>query len=250
VTAAVDSQAASVSASGGISIDVNRLTPGTHSLRVIFSNSGGADTTTTTFRIDPASTPVVKLHADATTVTTATESVTLTVSNVSGEGKSPVFTFARDIGFTDIVEAQGPLTPVTIPVASMAVGKNEFYVRMITSDTCYTVQHAVDSISITVIQQANPNILFDGDNPGVPITTGPNPFSGSLTLRGLMSTKKYSVSLLNGKGQEMARQQVEGQQQTVIYVDLRQTGLYFLRLYDETKGRVIGFMKLLAVAQK
>ena len=92
--------------------------------------------------------------------------------------------------------------------------------------------------------------MIDMDNPGQPIIAGPNPVSGRLSIYGLMTAKTYSISLLSGKGQALTQRQVEGQTQTTITIDPRQTGLYFLRVYDVTKGRVIGFVKVLAVAQK
>ena len=87
------------------------------------------------------------------------------------------------------------------------------------------------------------------DNPGEPIFAGPNPFNGSVIVMGLMTSKSYSISLLSSMGQELIRQQVEGQQQTVLYTDPGRTGVYFLRLYDETRNRVIGYVKLLALGR-
>ena len=122
--------------------------------------------------------------------------------------------------------------------------------RMRSNDSCTTVQTVVDSAVVTFEQPGGGNQLIDLDNPGHPIFAGPNPISGRLSIYGLMSSKTYSISLLNGKGQEMVQRHVEGQQQATMNIDGHQTGLYFLRVYDVTKGRVIGFVKLLAVAGK
>jgi hypothetical protein len=249
VRATLDGQAVAVASNGVFSINPSVLAAGAHSLSVIFANSAGADTTVQTFGVYAAATPVVVLGSDLTSVDATVPTVVLTAHAAAGGGPAPQYTFASDSGFAHVLQTEGPSASLTVWVSSLAVGKNTFYVRMATSDSCYTAQTAVASVAVTLVPPASGVHLIDMDNPGQPIFVGPNPFNGSVILEGLMSMKSYSVSLMDGMGQEIVRMQVEGQQQAVLYTDAGKTGVYFLRLYDETKNRVIGYVKLLALGR-
>jgi hypothetical protein len=245
-SATMDGVATAVTA-GRIFFTPNALGAGTHILQVVFTNPAGSDTSNFNFQVDAVHSPGVALHSSSTTVDVTVSTVVLTATATSG-GAMPTYTFAKDIAFSNIIQRESTSNSVTVDVSTLTVGRNVFYVRMKTSDSCTTASTSMDSVVVTL--QEPGSRMIDLDNPGQPIIAGPNPVSGRLAVYGLMPSKSYSITLLSGKGQALTQRQVEGQTQTTVYIDPRQTGLYFLRVYDVTKGRVIGFVKVLAVAQK
>jgi uncharacterized repeat protein (TIGR01451 family) len=240
VTSKLDGQALTVSAAGTITLQPQALSLGAHTLAVIFTNSAGADTTTAGFQIEQAVTPVVKLAANPARLTVGAVHVELVASDVSGGGKQPLYTFASDAAFRNILQPAGLIDSVLVPASALSLGNNVFYVRMQTSDSCYTAASAIDSVVVTLISDSS-------GSPGLSVpTVGPNPFAGEVTIGGLQSNMTYGIDLLSTAGQEVIRMVVQGQTQAVLRAGSLQRGVYYLRIVDLNSGRVLLIMKLLS----
>jgi hypothetical protein len=246
VTVKVDGNAAAVASDSSFSLRPDTLAAGQHTIMVVFSNATASDTSSWTFRVDVEVTPVVSLGSNITTVTSLTQSVVLTAVNTAGGGGQPLYTFAKDRGFTNLVQGESALASVTVDPSTLQVGNNNFYVRMRTSDNCYSVQTAVDSI---LIVRSTVTGLTDVDFPNQEINVYSNPFFGRLHIVGLQSSKSYAVTLVNSNGQIVVRQQVSGQQEAYIETGVQPAGIFLLNVYDEKKGRLIGSVKLLSLGK-
>ena len=237
--AEVDGNPVPIGADGSITLSINSLSPGAHTVKVVFSNTAGADSLKTGFHVEAAAAPLVKLRSSAYAITDSTQQVILTATDSSGGGSNPLYTFARNSSFTDIVQAESPLSSVTLSAFSLTVGNNTFFVRMKTSDTCYTVPAARDSL---VIVRSQPT----GPIPGQSLLISPNPFDGQLTVAGLDAAKSYVISLINSNGREVIRKDVSGLQTTVLVTGELSRGIYLLFLYDAKDGHLIRSIKLLS----
>jgi len=153
VVATLDGQPLTISPSGYMTLQPWTIAAGAHTVAVIFSNSLGADTTSAVFTIVQASTPKVTLAANPSTLTTSTQQVVLTATDVSGGGTAPLYTFSTDYSFnSNIIQAESSNNTMTIDVASLTVGRNVIYVRMVTSDTCATAAASTDSVVLVRVQ--------------------------------------------------------------------------------------------------
>lgn len=244
VKAKVDNGVVAVGTDGRISLSVSSLSVGTHTLSVVFANSAGADTATASFLIYASTTPVVHVSSNSTAVNGPSQQVTLSASAVLGGGSAPLYTFAKDAGFSAIVQAESPVNTITLNGSSLAMGNNLFFVRMKSSDSCSTAQYAVDSI--VIVHNAGSGGLVDMDHPDQIINVGPNPFVRKITITGLQPDKSYGISLVNRDGKEMIFLHVKGQQQSDLTTGDLNQGIYYLRVYDESSHRVIGSVVLLS----
>jgi hypothetical protein len=227
---------------GGFEFSPSSLSTGAHTVMAIFSNSAGSDTTRQSFMVVPALTPLVRLSSNIQQVGSASAQVVLTAANVSGGGSSPSFTFALDAGFIQILQAESSQNQLTLSGSDLQVGSSTIYVRMRTSDTCYTTKIAKDSLII--VRSSVAGGLIDPDYPGQPINCNPNPFYDHLTVTGLQVTKTYTLQLLDGSGKEMARQIISAQSQVMLTPPRPAKGIYLLRIYDENRKRVIGTIRV------
>jgi Secretion system C-terminal sorting domain len=158
----------------------------------------------------------------------------------NGYDIQPIGTFATDTGFIHLVQAESATNSVAIAASGLVPGNNVFYVRMRTSDSCYTAQTAVDSLVL----------VLGGDSsvmPGGAVFAEPNPFTGDLTIRGLDATKNYDISLVSIVGQIVVSQAVRGQNQSVLITGGLGRGMYYVRVYDAQTGRVVVSKALLKV---
>jgi Secretion system C-terminal sorting domain len=241
VVASVDGQPVPVAGDGTITINPWQMTVGTHTVVVIFTNSVGADTTSAEFQIVRAETPVVKLTATPATLTSTTEQVVLTATDVADGGTRPLYTFSTDYSFNShILQAESDSNTMTISVSTLTSDTTVIYVRMQTDDSCVnTSTIGLDSVVlITDRKTVTPPPDSTGTNGG--IVTGPNPFTGDLTIRGLDPAKSYAVSLVNLTGQVALSQAVTGQSQVTVRTGNLGAGLYYLRVYDATGRSVVG----------
>jgi len=243
VTVKVDGNAVTVASDSSFTLRPDTLAGGAHTLTVVFSNATGADTAAWPFRVGVMVTPVVNLGSNITNVVNLSQQVVVTATNTAGGGISPLYTFAKDRGFTSILQAEGSLNILTLDPATLQVGDNKLFVRMRTSDTCYVTPTGVDSIFIV---RSPVTGLVDIDYPGQVINIDPNPFSSRVYITGLQPAKAYSISLLNSNGQTIARKRVVSQQETVLDAGVLAKGIYLLRVYDQKKNRLIGSAKLLS----
>jgi len=246
VTVKIDGSVTAVASDSSFSLRPDTLAPGQHTIVVVFSNAAESDTSSWIFRVDAEVTPVVSLGSNITTVTSLSQSVVLTAANTAGGGTQPKYTFAKDRGFTSLLQAESSLASVSVDPSTLQVGNNSCYVRMKTSDSCYTMQMAVDSI---VIVRSPVTGIVDVDYPDQVINIYSNPFVDHLHITGLQSFKNYTFTLVRSNGQVVLRQQVSGQQEVNIETGVLASGVYLLNIYDSKKGRLIGAAKLLSLGK-
>src|SRR5262249_52079823 len=157
-----------------------------------------------------------------------------TATNQGGGGSNPLYLFARGRGLDTVLQAEGAQNTLTIDPSTLRIGNNEIYVRMKTSDTCYTQQTGIDSILLT---RSTVTGITDVEFPGQVINATPNPFNDLLIVTGLQTIKTYSLSLVNASGQTIMTQRVEGQSSYIMHLAIPAKGMYYLRVFDETRHR-------------
>jgi hypothetical protein len=218
------------------------LSIGAHLLKTTFTNMAGASVDTQYFSVQAAVTPVVQLSADINNFNSLSNPVTLTATNIAGGGSKPEYIFAKDRNFADILQDQSSNNKLVISPNTVSLGDNWIYVQMKTSENCYTIQTASDS---TLIEYEPLTGIIDPDFPGQLISANPNPFANQLIIRGLNNTKSYMVTLYQVTGQEIFSGQIKNQVALdFIYPNLT-PGVYLLRVYDVTKKRVLGSLKMI-----
>jgi hypothetical protein len=258
VTDTLDNGPLTPGAGASCSIALSGMSAGVHRVKVTYANAGGSSSLLQAFTIVAASTPAVGVSASSTTIPNTAASVVVSANAVSGGGSAPVYTFALNRGFVPVLSGPGAADSVVIDTAALSVGTNTVYVRMQTSDSCYTAQSVTDSIVITRVAPLSPPLPPPGGgdttgtgtgNDSVSATTGvaPNPFRDQLVVTGLQSSESYTISLLNSNGMVVLRSRVSGVSHTMLTPGTVMTGLYMVQVYDETKGRVIRLTRVLAL---
>ncbi|MGB8194134.1 MAG: T9SS type A sorting domain-containing protein, partial [Chitinophagaceae bacterium] len=241
VTVKLDGNNLTLGADTSFSFDVSALAAGNHSIEVTYANSSGTKTTTANFTVAAAVTPDVNLTSGVSSIED-NNPVTITASNASGGGTSPAYTFAKDRSFTSILQAEGAASTLTLAPGTLALGENKIYVRMKTSLSCYTQQTAIDSIVITRFGSVG---LVDPDFPNQTISLNPNPFRSKFTVNGLNASKTYTIMLYSQQGRLMYKMRVVNRATSALQVPGQAAGIYMLSIYDETKKRLIGTMRVL-----
>ncbi|HEX6426164.1 MAG TPA: T9SS type A sorting domain-containing protein [Niastella sp.] len=242
VTAKLDANALTIAADSTVTFTVSALTASTHNLTVTYSNATDTKTTTAGFTVTAAANPDVNLSANTTTVVNLANPVVVTAANASGGGKDPRYTFAWNNSFTNIIQTESSNNILNLTASSLALGDNKIYVKMKTSEDCYTVQTNIDSITIRRDMSTG---ITDTDNPGQVITVYPNPVNGPITINGLSTAKIYTVTIVNLKGQEVFRKRVANQSTTSISEFKGVSGVYWLNIYDEKRNRPLGSVQLI-----
>jgi uncharacterized repeat protein (TIGR01451 family) len=242
VTVKLDAAALTVASDSTVSFNVASLTGGSHNITVTFSNVTDTKTTTAAFTVTIAAVPDVNVTATITNITNLANPVVVTANNASGGGKSPLYTFSWNSSFTNIIQGESNSNTVTIPAASFALGDNKVYVKMKTSEDCYTAQ--TNSDSITILRDKVTGIT-DIDNPGQVINIYPNPFNGPITVNGLSPAKVYVIKIVNLQGQEVYSKQVTNQQTKELAPVKGGAGVYWLTIYDVKNKRQLGAVKLI-----
>jgi hypothetical protein len=235
VLAKLDNTTLTINADSTFSFNTPSLTAGNHRITVFFYIGADSMYTIKDFVIIPAVTPDVNISA-STTVVNSLNPVTVTATNAAGGGISPLFTFAKDRTITTILQAESSNNVMNLDPTILSVGDNWIYVRMKTSNTCYTSQANIDSINI--VRSAATGIT-DIDFPDQQIYVYPNPFQQSITIRGLQISKSYSISLVNLLGQVIFQKDVRNRTDLTINQNVS-TGFYWLKIYDKTKKRSLG----------
>jgi len=242
ITAKLDATVLTIAADSTVSFTVSSLAAGTHNLTITYSNVTDTKTTTAGFTVTAAATPDVNLLASITNVVNLADPVTITAANASGGGKDPLFTFAWNNSFTNIIQTESSNNILSITPSSLALGDNKVFVKMKTSESCYTVQTNIDSITIRRDMSTG---ITDIDNPGQVITVYPNPVKGPITIDGLSTAKTYTFNLVNLQGQIVFTKRVVNQSKINITGFNGATGTYWLTIYDEKRNRLLGSVKLL-----
>jgi hypothetical protein len=213
------------------------LSAGTHTLIITFGNLAGVAIDTQYFNITAAVTPLVKLSADITDVTRLTGAITLTATNKAGGGTNSLYTFSRNSSFTDIIQESNNNTLI-INSNTLALGINRFFVRMLTSEQCYTVQTSADSIDIR--RYPFSGIIDEGNVIGV----HPNPFKNHINITGLNSKSVYILVLYQINGRTVYFKRITNQHSFQILCPQFPSGIYFLTIFNETNKKLIGTVRL------
>jgi len=229
--------ALTIGADTTIAIQPSLIAAGSHTLVIVFTNATGSNSTTVNFSITQASTPDVNLGANITTIVNPNDPVVITATNAAGGGTAPKYTFAKDKAFTNIIQAESSSATVTIQPNTLTSATNNIYVLMKTSDTCFTSQTGIDSISI---ERSAVTGITDTDFPNQVINVYPNPFAGDITISGLNTGKQYTINLGNANGQKVYSQQVNNSRTITISKTGLQSGKYWLSIYDTRKHQLIG----------
>lgn len=241
VTASLDGNALLIGADSTLQFDVTGVDTGKHVIAIHYDNGWEATSYQFDIDIEEAATPEVDVTASVTNITTLVDSVVITAVNLAGGGSAPLYTFALDRNFAQVIRAENTSVHCKIEPASLTIGNNWIYVRMKTSETCYTSQTGVDSIKIT--RDATTGIV-DVDYPGQVISIYPNPFNGPITISGLSTTKKYTVILYNLRGQQLSSTRIYNTNTATINGSPYSAGSYWLGIYDEKRKRLLGTVKL------
>ena len=245
VTAMLDSVVVGIGSGASCSFALSNLTAGAHVFCVVYSNAAGSSSASQRFNVITAVTPAVRLSSPATSISGASGALLLTAMPVSGSGSSPLYTFALDRNFTNKLLGPGPADSIAIDTAELAIGANMIYVQMRTSDSCYTTSGATDSIGITRLASAVDTTSQRADTASLLAGVSPNPFVDQLTIAGLLTRDAYTISLLNNSGLEIRRTRIAGVGQTLFITGRMPAGIYMVRIYDETTGRVVKMIKVL-----
>ena len=65
-------------------------------------------------------------------------------------------------------------------------------------------------------------------------------------VNGLQASKSYTISVVNIDGKKVIAQSVTNQNTAKVNIIPTAKGVYLLRIYDQTKQRTIGSLKVLA----
>ena len=187
--------------------------------------------------------PYVELSASNTRVTSIGEQVTITAVNNAGGGTSPLFTFAKDKDFIDILQAEGYGSTVTISANDLANGPNWFYVKMKSSDSC--VGGATDVDSINIVNHIARIGIIDNDFPTITISTFPNPFTNHITILGLQPSKNYTIKATDNFGRRIYEHTSPGSNSIDVSTVKWSKGLYWISIYDKEKNKLIGTIPVL-----
>jgi uncharacterized repeat protein (TIGR01451 family) len=243
VSATLDTSSVTIAADSILTFNPSALAQGNHQLEVVYTNSVGSTSSTNSFQVIPVVTPKVQLSASDTIINSGSSTVTITANAVSGGGSAPQYSFASDRAFTNVLQQNSGNNSISIQPSTLKAGGNWIYVQMKTSDTCYTTQTVIDSIHLLLNTAIG---LVDPDFPNQVISIYPNPFNHMLTISGLQTSKAYDIIITDANGRQVLTQQPINVQQWVIAPIVVAKGVYELRLYDETKNRSIGIIKLVA----
>ncbi|HEV7736150.1 MAG TPA: T9SS type A sorting domain-containing protein, partial [Chlamydiales bacterium] len=161
----------------------------------------------------------------------------LTATNTSGGGLNPAYAFANDRLFNNLLQTESPDKQLAIAPATLHTGDNWLYVRMRTSDICYSMQTGIDSIKIAVSTITG---ITDIDFPNTTINIYPNPFKQIVHINGLNNLKTYGINVVNSAGHTIFSGTYTGSRQIGINIPASGAGLYFLSLFDDKKKLLIG----------
>lgn len=238
----LDNNILSIAADSTVTIRISELVPGQHSFSVSYSNIAGTQTKLNTFLVNPVDTLNVNLAANITTIVDLAVPVEITASNAAGGGANPLYTFAKNRTFTDILQAESTNNKLGIIPATLAVGTNWLYVRMKTSSTCFNTQFNIDSV---MLERSIITGITDPDNPNQLITVFPNPYRDHVLIRGLKPLKIYIITLRSMDGRRIKDQQVTGEANTRLSLPAAANGKYLLQIIDKQKSRIIGTIPLM-----
>ena len=217
----------------------SQLHTGENTLQIAYNNEAGESSAAYTFNVVTPSDPAVSIAANKTTVTDATDQVMVTATNRGGGGDHPLYTFSKDRTFSSTLQAESAANTASVAATDLANGENWIYVRMKTSDTCYT--HASVSDSIRITRQTATGII-DPDAPSTIINNYPNPFTTSIIFTGLLPAKTYQLDVYNTLGQLVTVKMISGLSSDVLYTSGWAHGSYWIKITDVRRHRQLGVL--------
>lgn len=241
ISVKIDNNTVPVASDSTFSFNVSNLGPGTHTITVQFSNVTASRISSSNFTITPVVTPDVNVSANITTVTDLATNVIITALNAGGGGNAPLFTFAWDRNFTNFAQAEGPSSTWTLNPTLLTIGDNLIYVRMRSNATCIVTNTAIDSI---LLKRSMATGITDPDMPGQMIQIFPNPFKEVITINGLSISKRYTIRLSNMEGKVLVNSRLSGRAFTSLRSQYYSNGTYLLSIYDDTRKRILGTVKI------
>jgi hypothetical protein len=165
----------------------------------------------------------------------------ITAVNKKDGGISPLYSFAKNKSFTEILQAESSSAVLSLNADKLNNGDNWIYVKMKTSETCYTTATITDSIKI--VKNLTTTSVTDIDNPGVSITGYPNPFHDRITVSGLSAYKTYNINLYDARGVLLISSRISNKTIYTLNASGFSKGTYWITIRDARKNKMIGSLK-------
>jgi uncharacterized repeat protein (TIGR01451 family) len=236
-------QALSVDADNQFGFSPNQLSAGIHTLRIVYTNESGENSLNTVLFIQNAVVPEMVASVNKSTLISDQDISIVTATPKSNAGSSPLYSFAKDRGFTSIIRGENSSNSASITGAQLSMGDNWIYIRMKSSEKCSVPAYVLDSVKVT--KTFTTTSVIDLDNPGVIINNYPNPANRELYISGFSATKQYSLQVYDSKGVLTQTFRVRNTHMKTISVGHWQNGTYWIRIIDLQKNRVLGSLKVL-----
>jgi len=217
------------------------IPPGNYTVMVQYINESGESWLIAPVKITAAVTPEVSMITSTGTITNVSEVAIVTATNKKAGGTAPLYTFAKDRNFTTIIQAESTTATVTVTADKLSNGDNYIYVRMRTSEACYTAATALDSVKIA--KNLLTTSVTDIDNPGVTISSYPNPFASNITIKGLLASKTYNLSIYDARGVVVSVSRITNKTIHTLNTTTLKTGTYWITIRDAKKNTLIGTLK-------
>jgi uncharacterized repeat protein (TIGR01451 family) len=217
------------------------IPPGTYNILTQYINESGESSLLSTVTIIKPATPKTTVTTNKSVITSLPGAAVIIAANTAGGGTIPRYTFAKDRGFTSLIQNESTSAVLNLNAEMMQNGDNWIYVRMKTNEVCTTTATAIDSIKIT--KNILTTSVIDIDNPGTAITGFPNPFSNQLTVTGLMPQKSYNISIYDARGVLINVLRVSNKRSHTITTLFPGKGTYWITIKDAGKNRLIGTLK-------
>ena len=233
-----------VDQSGRFSIQPSLLQTGIQTITISFVSNTATTTLSTQFNITPAAKPEVKLASNLNSVDNGSTTIILAATQMGGGGSTPLYTFATNRNFTNLIQGESLINTITFNSQILNNGDNWLYVRMKTSESCYTSLTTVDSIKIIRLSVTS---IVDINFPGATIIAYPNPFKSDLTIKGLQPVVSYTIQLIDATGRIIVAKDVENKSSIAFNNISLKNGKYFIRLYDKKTSRLIGSISVLKI---
>jgi uncharacterized repeat protein (TIGR01451 family) len=230
-----------VSSDSVFTISPKLIPAGNYTVLVQYINESGESWLVVPVRITSPVTPEVGITSGTTTISGLSEVAMLTATNKKSGGTAPVYTFATDRNFTNILQLESASTTYGLTADKILNGSNWIYVRMKTSEHCYTSVTATDSIKIT--KSLMTTSVNDVDNPGISITGYPNPFTTGFTIKGLLANKSYNVIVYDARGVMLNSYQFSNKTVHTLNTSQLGAGTYWISIRDAKKNKLIGTLK-------
>jgi uncharacterized repeat protein (TIGR01451 family) len=237
----VGSASLPVTSDSVFTISPKLIPAGSYTVLVQYINESGESWLVIPVRITSPVTPEVGISSGTTTIRSLSEVAMLSATNKKYGGTAPLYTFATDRNFTNILQVESASSSYGLTADKLSNGNNWIYVRMKTSEHCYTAVTATDSIKIT--KSLMTTSVTDVDNPGITIAGYPNPFTTGFTVKGLLASKTYNVIVYDARGVLLHTYKFNNKTIHTLNTSQLSAGTYWISIRDAKKNRLIGTLK-------